>query len=133
MYRTAYITVPLLAGLVWTIVALVPVSTWGEALSAGVVRVEGATKTFQVRDMDGKMVEVEIPSQSAQDIKTGIDRARPMGSTVASAHRTVPATVVAVDLPRNLIRVRTQYGQTIVLSTPGDVQVGEQLTLVVPW
>jgi hypothetical protein len=94
--------------------------------------VEGATKTFQVRDMDGKMVEVEIPSQSFQDIKTTSDRTRHLSNPMAQADRTVPATVVAVDLPRNLVRVRTQYGQTVVLTTPGDLQVGEQLTLVVP-
>jgi hypothetical protein len=133
MYRKAYTILPLLAGLVCTLVALVPVNTWGEALPAGVVLVEGATKTFQVRDMDGKMVEVEIPSQSSQDIKTSrSDRAQPVGSPMARADRTVPATVVAVDLPRNLVRVRTHYGQTVVITTPGDLQVGEQLTLVVP-
>jgi hypothetical protein len=123
----------LLVGLLGTLVALVPVHTWGEPLSAGVVAVEGATNTFQVRDWNGQLVEVKVPSQSLQGIRTSNGGAQPMHSA-AQTDKTVPVTVVSKDEQRNLVTVRTQYDQIVVLNTSTrDVQVGDRLTLVLPW
>jgi hypothetical protein len=121
-------------GLLLVLVALVPVNTFGADGSAAVGVVEGAGKTFHVRDWDGQEVEVTLPSQSFQDIRTDNGASRSMGSpTTAQANRTVRATVVSVDAQERSARVRTQYGQTIVLTTlTEDVQPGEEITLVVP-
>jgi hypothetical protein len=117
-------------GLLLMLVALVPVNTFGAAGSADVTLVEGAANTFQVRDWDGQIVEVTLPSQSAQDIRTNNGSA---GHTTEQAGRTVRATVVSVDAQKQSVRVQTQYGQTIVLTTPiEDIQLGEEITLVVP-
>jgi hypothetical protein len=116
-------------GLLLILVVLVPVNTFGAVGSADVAVVEGAVKTFQVRDWDGQMVEVTIPSQSAQDIRTSNGS---VGHPTEQANRTVRATVVSVDAQRQSIRVQTEYGQTIVLTTSTDVQPGEEITLVVP-
>jgi hypothetical protein len=121
---------PVLVALGLTMGALIPASTFGQAHSAGVVKVEGATETFQVRDWNGQEVEVNIPSRSLQDIRMGNGGPGTMSRTTARANRTVDATVVSIDGLRNTITVRTQYGQIIVLATPTqDLQVGEKLIL----
>ncbi len=57
-----------------------------------------------------------------------------MGHTTAPADRTVRATVMSVDAQKRMVKVQTQYGQTIVLTMlTEDVQPGEEITLVVPW
>ena len=134
MHTKPYTLVVLVVGLLLTLVALVPVNTFGAAGSADVVVVEGAPKTFQVQDWDGKVVEVTLPSQSHQDIQTDNGEAKSISRTTARADRTVRATVMSVDEQRRRVKVQTQYGQTIVLTTPTeDVQPGEEITLVVPW
>jgi hypothetical protein len=133
MHRKPY-TLLGVVGLLLLLVALMPVSTFGAAGSAAVGVVEGAGKTFHVRDWDGKEVEVTLPSQSAQDIRTDNETSKSMGGpATGQSSRTVRATVVSVDAPSRSARVRTQYGQTIVLTTlTEDIQPGEEIILMVP-
>jgi hypothetical protein len=134
MHPKPYRLVALVISLLLTLVTLVPVNTFGAAGSADVVVVEGVTKTFQVRDWDGQVVEVALPSRSHQDIQTNAGAPRSMGHTTAPADRTVRATVMSVDAQKRMVKVQTQYGQTIVLTMhTEDVQPGEEITLVVPW
>ena len=83
--------------------------------------------------MDGKSVEVHIPSQSRVDIQTSKEERTPSGGTAGQVVGTVQATVVAVDTLTNRVKVQTQAGQVIELDTPTtDRQIGEQFTLLVP-
>jgi hypothetical protein len=133
MHPKPYALVALVIGLLVTLVMLVPVNTFGAAGSADVEVVEGATKTFQVRDWDGQVVEVILPSRSHQDIRTNAGAPRSMGQTMAQDDKTVRATVMFVDAQNRTVKVQTQYGQTIVLTMfTEDVQPGEEITLVVP-
>jgi hypothetical protein len=133
MHPKPYTLAALIFGLLLTLVALVPVNTFGAMGSADVEVVEGATKTFQVLDWDGKVVEVELPSRSYQDIQTNDGAPKSMGQTTTRADRTVRATVMSVDEQRRMAKVQTQYGQTIVLTTlTEDLRPGEEITLVVP-
>jgi hypothetical protein len=105
--------------------------------AAAIVSIEGATTVMQSRDMDGQLVEVEVPSQEFAAIRTReATQARIPGGT-AQAERTVPATVVAIDQSTNIVKVRTQENQLLVLQIPTEtvagLQIGEQLTLVVPY
>jgi hypothetical protein len=133
MYPKPYTILPLLVGLWLAIIALAPSSTFAETRPANLVTVQGATKEFQTRDWDGRLVEVEIPSQSFRDIQTSNGSPRGSGMT-GPTDKTVPVTVVAMDTQRHIVNVRTQYGQTLTLNmdTTG-MQIGETLTLVVPW
>jgi hypothetical protein len=57
-----------------------------------------------------------------------------MRGMTESSDKTVSATVVSMDEQRNIINVRTQYGQTLTLAMyTAGMQIGETLTLVVPW
>jgi hypothetical protein len=67
MHPKPYTILPLLVGLGLIVVALAPLSTFGEARSASLVTVQGANKEFQTRDRDGQMVAVAVPSQSFRD------------------------------------------------------------------
>jgi hypothetical protein len=98
-----------------------------------VITVEGATTTYQVQDMGGRLVEVEVPSQSLADIQMSLPGpASGRGLSERSAG-TISAQVVAVDTLANIVKVRTQVGQIIELAMPAkDLQIGERLTLVVP-
>jgi hypothetical protein len=112
---------------------LVAPSALGQPLRATVLQVEGATQTWHVTDRDGKIVEVDVPSQSIVDIQTSQEQ-RPSASGLAGqVTGTVRATVVAVDTLTNRVKVQTQAGQVIELATPAkDRQLGEQITLIVP-
>ena len=119
-------------GTLW-LVALVPGGTFGQTPHATVVRVEGATKTFQVQDRDGRMVEVELPAQSLVDIRTSPGGQMSARGATTSAAGTIPAQVVAVDTVTNTVKVQTQAGQIVELAMPTkDLQIGEPLTLVIP-
>ena len=91
---------------------------------ATIVAVEGASTTYQVQDWNGQTVTVQVPSQTAADIK-GQD-----------AQGTVRATVSAVDTTTNRIKVQTAEGQTIVLAmAPASLkglQVGDPFLFTVP-
>ena len=123
-----------LLGVVVAVILLVAPRAFGQQpLRATVVHVEGAKQTWHVTDMHGKIVEVEVPSQSLVDIQTS-QEAQPETSGPAGQGRgTVQATVVAVDTLTNRVKVQTQAGQVIELETSTkDRQIGEQLTLIVP-
>ena len=122
-----------IAGVLLALVTLVPVRAGAQAPTAKVVRVEGATNTVQVRDWDGKLVDVVVPSQSLEDIRADGAESRGPNRATGQGKGSVMATVVSIDQQNNRMRVLTQQGQTIVIEMPTrDVQVGEKLSLVVP-
>jgi hypothetical protein len=107
--------------------------TFGQPLRATVVQVEGAAQTWHVTDRDGKIVEVQVPSQSVIDIQTSQGEQPGASSPSGQGTGTVRATVVAVDTLTNRVKVQTQLGQVIELDTSTkDRQIGEQVTLIVP-
>ena len=91
---------------------------------ATIVAVEGASTTYQVQDWNGQTVTVQVPSQTAADIKG------------QEAQGTLRATVSAVDTTTNRIKVQTSEGQTIVLEVaPASLkglQVGDPFLFTVP-
>jgi len=122
-----------LLGVVFAVTTLVSPSAFGQPLRATVVHVEGAKQTWHVTDMDGKIVEVEVPSQSIVDIQTSKEERPGASGPSGQGTGTVLATVVAVDTLTNRVKVQTQAGQVIELDTPAkDRQIGEQVTLIVP-
>ena len=133
MHRPSCLGILRLLGVVVAVTMLVSPSAFGQPLRATVVHVEGAKQTWHVTDMHGKIVEVEVPSQSLVDIQAS-QEAQPGTSGPAGQGRgTVQATVVAVDTLTNRVKVQTQAGQVIELATAAkDRQIGEQVTLIVP-
>ena len=99
-------------------------STAADQHSAALVAIEGATTTYHSIDRHGKVVTVQVPSQSAADIRG------------ADAQRQVQATVTAIDTTTNQVKVQTPAGQTIVLAMPPaalrSVQIGDPFTFTVP-
>jgi hypothetical protein len=115
----------LTVGFLW--VALTLISTHRDAAgepSATIISVEGAATTYHVQDWHGESVTVQVPSQSAADIK-GTD-----------AQGNVQATVTAIDTTTHQVKVRTSAGQTIVLAmSPASLrglQIGDPVTFTVP-
>ena len=97
----------------------------GETPTATVVAPQRTT-TYHVRDESGKMVAVTVPALGAQDVKVS-----------DPAAGTVPATVLALDVPRSQAQVQTQQGQRLVLTLPPELfarlRVGDRFLLqVVP-
>jgi hypothetical protein len=122
-----------LLGVVFAVTTLVSPSTFGQPLRATVVHVECAKQTWHVTDMDGKIVEVDVPSQSIVDIQTSKEERPGASGPSGQVTGTVLATVVAVDTLTNRVKVQTQAGQVIELDTSAkDRQIGEQVTLIVP-
>ena len=122
-----------LLGVVVAVILLVAPRAFGQPLRATVVHVEGAKQTWHVTDMHGKIVEVEVPSQSLVDIQTSQEERSGASGTSGQVTGTVRATVVAVDTLTNRVKVQTQAGQVIELATAAkDRQIGEQVTLIVP-
>ena len=133
MHRQSCPGIMRLLGVVFAVTTLVSPSAFGQPLRATVVHVEGAKQTWHVTDMDGKIVEVEVPSQSIVDIQTSKEERPGASNTSGQVTGTVPATVVTVDRLTNRVKVQTQAGQVIELETPAkDRQIGEQVTLIVP-
>ena len=123
-----------LLGVVVAVILLVAPRAFGQQpLRATVVHVEGAKQTWHVTDRHGKIVEVEVPSQSIVDIQTSREERPDASGTAGQVTGTVHATVVAVDTLTNRVKVQTQAGQVIELETSTkDRQIGEQVTLIVP-
>ena len=123
-----------LLGVVVAVILLVAPRAFGQQpLRATVVHVEGAKQTWHVTDMHGKIVEVEVPSQSLVDIQTSQEERSGASGTSGQVTGTVRATVVAVDTLTNRVKVQTQAGQVIELDTSTkNRQIGEQVTLIVP-
>jgi len=133
MHRQSCPGIMRLLGVVFAVTTLVSPSAFGQPLRATVVHVEGAKQTWHVTDMDGKIVEVEVPSQSIVDIQTSKEERPGASNTLGQVTGTVLATVVTVDRLTNRVKVQTQAGQVIELETPAkDRQIGEQVTLIVP-
>ena len=133
MHRQSWPGTMRLLGVVFAVTTLVSPSAFGQPLRATVVHVEGAKQTWHVTDMDGKIVEVEVPSQSIVDIQTRKEDRPGASGTSGQVTGTVLATVVTVDRLTNRVKVQTQAGQVIELETPAkDRQIGEQVTLIVP-
>ena len=133
MHRQSCPGIMRLLGVVFAVTTLVSPSAFGQPLRATVVHVEGAKQTWHVTDMDGKIVEVEVPSQSIVDIQTSKEERPGASGTSGQVTGTVLATVVTVDRLTNRVKVQTQAGQVIELETPAKArQIGEQVTLIVP-
>ena len=112
---------------------LAPSAFGQQPLRATVVHVEGVRDTWHVTDKDGKIVKVEVPSQSVIDIQTRKEERPGASGTSGQETGTVLATVVAVDTLTNRVKVQTKAGQVIELATSAkDRQIGEQVTLIVP-
>src|SRR5713101_6379882 len=79
-------------------------STSGQVPRATIVSPDGTTTTYHVRDMDGHIVTVEVPSLASPDVKVS-----------DPAQGTVQATVTAIDGATNQVKVQTHEGQTLVL------------------
>lgn len=120
----------LIAGL-WCFASLA-----GAAEQATIVSIEGESTTYNLRDIGGKMVTVEVPSASTRDVKTADTPAQNAGAAAPSAPESVDATVTSVNADSNQVSVRTQAGQEIVLAvSPASVamvQPGATIRLVVP-
>jgi len=133
MHRQSCLGTLRLLGGVFAVTTLLSSSAFGQPLRATVVHVEGAKQTWHVTDMDGKIVEVDVPSQSIVDIQTSQVEQPGANGTSGPVTGTVLARVVAVDTLTNRVKVQTQAGQVIELDTPAkDRQIGEQVTLIVP-
>ena len=92
--------------------------------SATIVAIEGTTTTYRSQDQHGQVVTVQVPSQSAADIRG------------ADAQGNVQATVTAIDTTKNQVKVQTPAGQTIVLALApaalNGLQIGDPFTFTVP-
>jgi hypothetical protein len=99
-------------------------STAADQPSATLVAIEGATTTYHSRDRHGKVVTVQVPSQSVADIRG------------ADAQGQVHATVTAIDTTTHQVKVQTPAGQRIVLAIPPaalrSIQIGDPFTFTVP-
>ena len=91
--------------------------------SAAIVSPQDTT-TYHVRDMDGRIVTVQVPSMASPNFKVS-----------NPDEGTVRATVKAIDGEKNQVRVQTQAGQMLVLYlSPESVvslRVGDEFTLQV--
>ena len=133
MHSKLFTTLVVAASVLLALVTLVPTRAEAQAPIAKVGGVEGATRKVQVRDWDGKLVEVEVPSQSLQAVQSSDGGQRGTTGGMAQDRGTLMTTVVAVDQQNNRVHVLTEAGKTVVLEMPaGDIQVGEKLALVVP-
>jgi hypothetical protein len=135
MHRQSCPGIMRLLGVVFAVTTLVQPSAFGQPqpLRATVVNIKGAAETWRVTDWDGKIVEVQVPSQSIVNIQTSKEEQPGASGTSGQGIGTVLATVVAVDTLTNRVKVQTQAGQVIELDTSAkDRQIGEQVTLIVP-
>jgi diaminopimelate epimerase len=135
MHRQSCPGIMRLLGVVFAVTTLIPPSAFGQPqpLRATVVNIKGAAETWHVTDKDGKIVEVQVPSQSIIDIQISKEERPGASGTSGQGTGTVLATVVAVDTLTNRVKVQTQAGQVIELETSTkDRQIGEQVTLIVP-
>ena len=133
MHRQSWSGTMRLLEVVFVITTLVAPSAFGQPLRATVLNVEGAERTWHVTDMNGKIVEVEVPSRSIIDIQTTKEERPGASGTSGQMTGTVLATVVAVDTLTNRVKVQTKAGQVVELETSAkDRRIGEQVTLIVP-
>jgi hypothetical protein len=133
MYRQSCAGTLRLLEVVFAVTILLSPCAFGQPLRATIVNITGAAETWHVTDWDGKIVEVQVPSQSVLDIQTTKEEPPGASGTAGQGRGTVRATVVAVDTLTNRVKVQTQAGQVIELATSAkDRQIGEQVMLIVP-
>jgi len=104
--------------------ALAANDTAGQPARATLASPQDTTTTYNVRDMDGHIVTVEVPAMGSPGVKVS-----------DPAQRTVQATVQGVDGTTNRVTVQTQEGQMLILQLPPKsvvgMRVGDQFTLQV--
>jgi hypothetical protein len=92
--------------------------------SVTMVAIAGATTMYRTQDRHGKVVTVQVPSQSTPDLKG------------ADAQENVHATVTTIDRTRKQVKVQTPAGQTVVLAlAPAalrGMQIDDPCTFTVP-
>ena len=126
MYPKLRITFVLALSVLFSMVPFVFAAggTAGPLPRATVVWPEDTPTTYYIRDMGGHMLTVEVPSLGSPEVRVS-----------NPAQGTVDATVMAVDVRTNQVRVRTQEGQTLVLNLSPEavmgMRVGDQFTLVI--
>ena len=108
----------------WVALVIVGASSMAaDQPSATIVAIEGASTTYRSIDRHGKVVTVQVPSQSAADIRG------------ADAQGQVHVTVTAIDTTTNQVKVQTPAGQTIVLAmlpaSLRSIQIGDPFTFTV--
>lgn len=115
---------------IWT-----PVGVFAQLSASRIISIEGAITQQQVLDKEGKMIEVNLPSQLGRDIET--DRFAASGQGVRAVSATV-AAIVPQDTPPQTAQVTviTSKGQIVTIEVPtGNLQGvkrGDQLTLHIP-
>ena len=89
---------------------------------ATVVAPEDTPTTYHVQDMDGRIVTVDVPPLRSPAVQVS-----------DPTQGTVEATVLVIDGETNQVTVRTQAGQTLVLTLAPEVvtglRVGDHFTL----
>jgi len=124
MHPKLRVTLVLALGVLLSVASMVLAvrDTSGQVPSATIVSPDSTPTTYYVRDMDGRIVTVEVPSMGPPDLKVS-----------DPAQGTVQATVMAVDGEMNRVKVQTQEGQTLMLDLPREsvvgMRVGDQFTL----
>lgn len=130
--KPLYMPFTMVVAALCVVALLVPPTARGEMRRGTVVNLEGTSQTWRVLDKNGKEVEVQVPSQSLIDLKTGGSGQRSV-RVPSAGRREVTATVVAVDTVANRVKMRTQQGQIIEIDAPAaGVHIGEEVVLVVP-
>jgi len=126
MHPKLRITLALAVGIFLSMapLALAANDTAGQPASATLASPQDTTTTYNVRDMDGRIVTVEVPALASPSVKVS-----------DPAQRTVQATVRAVDGATNRVTVQTQEGQMLILQLPPEsltgMRLGDQFTLQV--
>lgn len=126
MHPKLYTTLALAGALFLSMapLALATNDTASQPASATLASPQDTTTTYNVRDMDGRIVTVEVPAMGSPAVKVS-----------DPAQRTVQATVRAVDGATNQVTVQTQEGQMLILQLSSEslrgMRVGDQFTLQV--
>ena len=91
---------------------------------AQLVAIEGEAYTYRVIDRGGRVVTTTVPAQSITDIRSN------------SPDGLVRATIIAIDMATNQVKVKTDAGQVLVLAVPHEalagVQLGDSFTFALP-
>ena len=120
------ITLIVALGVLFGVASLIQAAsnTAAQPPSAAIVSPQDTTTTYHVRDMDGRIVTVQVPSMASPDLKVS-----------NPDEGTVRATVKAIDGEKNQVRVQTQAGQILVLHLSPEsitsMRVGDEFTLQV--
>src|SRR2546427_11775826 len=111
MHRQSCPGIMRLLGVVFAVTTLVSPSAFGQPLRATVVHVEGAKQTWHVTDMDGKIVEAEVPSQSVVNIQTSQEERPGASGTSGQSTGTALAATTAEDTLAKRVERKSQAGE----------------------